>query len=140
MIRERVANKEEETMADINHVVLTGRLTRDAEVKYTVDGQGICKFSVAVNRRRKQGEQWVDEADFFDVVVWGRQGETLSRYLVKGKLVGIDGTLRQERWEQGGQNRSKVEVVATNLQLFGGGEGVERPEQRGSSAADGFPF
>lgn len=127
-------------MADINHVVLTGRLTRDAEVKYTADGQGVCRFSVAVNRRRKQGEQWVDEADFFDVVVWGRQGETLSRYLVKGKLVGIDGTLRQERWEQGGQNRSKVEVMATNLQLFGGGEGVERTERRGSSATDGFPF
>jgi single-strand DNA-binding protein len=127
-------------MADINHVVLTGRLTRDAEVKYTTDGQGVCKFSVAVNRRRKQEEQWVDEADFFDVLVWGRQGETLSQYLVKGKLVGIDGTLRQDRWEQGGQSRSKVEVVATNLQLLGGREDVEHTERHGSSAMDGFPF
>jgi single-strand DNA-binding protein len=132
--------KEEEAMADINHVVLTGRLTRDAEVKYTTEGQGVCRFSVAVNRRRKQGEQWVDEADFFDVLVWGRQGETLRQYLVKGKLVGIDGTLRQDRWEQGGQSRSKVEVVATNLQLLGGREDVEHTEQHGSSAMDGFPF
>jgi single-strand DNA-binding protein len=107
-------------MADLNHVVLVGRLTRDAELKYTANGQAVCKFSVAVNRRRKNGDQWVDEANFFDIVVWGRQGETLNQYLIKGKLVGVDGELRQDRWEQDGQNRSKVEIVATNLQLLGG--------------------
>jgi single-strand DNA-binding protein len=110
-------------MADINHVVLVGRLTRDAELKYTANGQAVCKFSVAVNRRRKTGEQWVDEANFFDIVVWGRQGESLNQYLVKGKLVGVDGELRQDRWEQDGQNRSKVEIVANNLQLLGGSLG-----------------
>jgi single-strand DNA-binding protein len=110
-------------MADINHVVLVGRLTRDAELKYTASGQAVCKFSIAVNRRRKQGEQWVDEANFFDIVVWGRQGESLNQYLVKGKLVGIDGELRQDRWEQDGQNRSKVEIVANNLQLLGSNSG-----------------
>ena len=107
-------------MADLNHVVLIGRLTRDSELKYTANGQAVCKFSIAVNRRRKSGDQWVDEANFFDVVVWGRQGEAINQYLVKGKLVGIDGELRQDRWEQDGQNRSKVEVVATNLQLLSG--------------------
>jgi single-strand DNA-binding protein len=107
-------------MADINHVVLVGRLTRDAELKYTAGGQAVCKFSVAVNRRKKSGEQWVDEASFFDIVLWGRQGETLNQYLLKGKQVGIDGELRQDRWEQDGQNRSKVEIVANNLQLLGG--------------------
>jgi single-strand DNA-binding protein len=110
-------------MADINHVILVGRLTRDAELKYTANGQAVCKFSIAVNRRRKQGEQWVDEANFFDVVVWGRQGESLNQYLVKGKLIGVDGELRQDRWEQDGQNRSKVEIVANNLQLLGSGPG-----------------
>lgn len=110
-------------MADINHVVLVGRLTRDAELKYTANGQPVCKFSIAVNRRRKQGDQWIDEANFFDIVVWGRQGESLNQYLVKGKLIGVDGELRQDRWEQDGQNRSKVEVVANNLQLLGGGPG-----------------
>ena len=110
-------------MADINHVVLVGRLTRDAELKYTAGGQAVCKFSVAVNRRRKQGDQWVDEPSFFDVVLWGRQGETLNQYLVKGKQVGIDGELRQDRWEQDGQNRSRVEIVANNLQLLGSGAG-----------------
>ena len=110
-------------MADINHVVLVGRLTRDAELKYTAGGQAVCKFSVAVNRRRKQGDQWVDEPNFFDIVLWGRQGETLNQYLVKGKQVGVDGELRQDRWEQDGQNRSRVEIVANNLQLLGGGSG-----------------
>jgi single-strand DNA-binding protein len=114
-------------MADINHVVLVGRLTRDAELKYTAGGQAVCKFSVAINRRRKNGDQWVDEANFFDVVLWGRQGEALNQYLVKGKVVGVDGELRQDRWEQDGQNRSKVEVVATNIQLLGGGPGSGTP-------------
>jgi single-strand DNA-binding protein len=107
-------------MADINHVVLVGRLTRDAELKYTAGGQAVCKFSVAVNRRKKSGDQWVDEANFFDIVLWGRQGESLNQYLLKGKQVGVDGELRQDRWEQDGQNRSKVEIVANNLQLLGG--------------------
>ena len=110
-------------MADINVVILVGRLTRDAELKYTSGGQAVCKFSVAVNRRRKNGDQWEDEANYFDVVLWGRQGESLSQYLQKGKLVGVEGELRQDRWQQDGQNRSKVEIVANNIQLLGGSPG-----------------
>jgi len=110
-------------MADINHVVLVGRLTRDAELKYTSNGQAVCKFSVAVNRRKKNGDQWEDEANYFDVVLWGRQGEALNQYLQKGKSVGVDGELRQDRWQQDGQNRSKVEIVANNIQLLGGQPG-----------------
>jgi single-strand DNA-binding protein len=127
-------------MADINHVVLVGRLTRDAELKYTANGQAVCKFSVAVNRRRKSGDQWVDEANFFDVVLWGRQGEALNQYLVKGKVVGVDGELRQDRWEQDGQNRSRVEIVAANIQLLGGGapsgSGGGYAERRGDAYGD----
>ena len=110
-------------MADLNHVVLIGRLTRDAELKYTTGGQPVCKFSIAVNRRKKSGDQWVDEASYFDLVLWGRQGEALNQYLVKGKMVGVEGELRQDRWEQDGQNRSKVEIVVNNLQLLGGNPG-----------------
>ena len=110
-------------MADINHVVLVGRLTRDAELKYTSGGQAVCKFSIAINRRRKNGDQWEDEPNYFDVVLWGRQGESLNQYLLKGKQVGVDGELRQDRWQQDGQNRSKVEIVAANLQLLGGSPG-----------------
>ena len=73
-------------MADINHVVLVGRLTRDAELKYIPSGQALSKFSIALNRKRKNGDQWVDEANFFDIVLWGRQAEAINQYLVKGKF------------------------------------------------------
>ena len=108
---------------DINRVVLIGRLTRDAELKSIASGQSVCKFSLAVNRRKKSGDQWEDEASFFDVVLWGRQGETLHQYLLKGKQVAVDGELRQDRWQQDGQNRSKVEIVAATVQLLGSGGG-----------------
>lgn len=110
-------------MVDLNHVILIGRLTRDAELKYTTNGQAVCKFAIAVNRRKKNGEQWEDVANFFDIVVWGKQGESLKQYLVKGKMVGVDGELRQDSWEQDGQKRSRVEIVANNLQLLGGTPG-----------------
>jgi single-strand DNA-binding protein len=136
-------------VADLNHVVLIGRLTRDAELKYTANGQAVCKFSIAVNRRRKNGDQWEDEANFFDVVVWGRQGEALNQYLVKGKMVGVDGELRQDRWQQDGQNRSKVEIVANYLQLLGGnpggggngaaGGGFNGPANPGGPSGPGAP-
>ena len=110
-------------MVDINHVVLIGRLTRDAELKSLASGQAVCKFSIAVNRRKKSGDSWEDEPNFFDIVVWGRQGESLHQYLVKGKMVCVDGELRQDRWEQEGQKRSKVEIIANYLQLLGGNPG-----------------
>jgi single-strand DNA-binding protein len=127
-------------MVDLNHVILIGRLTRDAELKYTANGQAVCKFSIAVNRRRKNGDQWVDEPNFFDIVLWGRQGESLNQYLVKGKLIGVDGELRQDRWEQDGQNRSKVEIVANNIQLLGspgGGTGASTGPSYGASSSGG---
>jgi single-strand DNA-binding protein len=110
-------------MADLNFVTIIGRLTRDAELKYTSGGTAVCKFSIAVNRRRKAGDVWTDEASFFDVVLWGKPGEALNQYLGKGKQVGIDGELRQERWEKDGQNRSRVEIVANSVQLLGGKDG-----------------
>jgi single-strand DNA-binding protein len=114
-------------MADINHVVLVGRLTRDAELKYTSGGSAVSRLGLAINRRRKVGDQWEDEANFFDVVVWGRQAEALNPYLVKGKQIGVQGELRQNRWEQDGQRRSRVEVHAINVQLLGGrGDAGER--------------
>ena len=71
-------------MADINHVVLVGRLTRNAELKYTNNGAAVSKFSIAINQRRKKDDQWVDEAHFFDIVLWGKTAESLNQYLVKG--------------------------------------------------------
>ncbi len=106
---------------DINIVTLVGRLTREAELKYTNSGLAVCKFSLAVNRRKRSGDQWTDEVSYFDIVLWGKQGEAIQQYLGKGKQIAVSGELRQNRWEQDGQNRSKVEIVASNVQLLGGG-------------------
>ncbi|MGL4982031.1 MAG: single-stranded DNA-binding protein [Treponemataceae bacterium] len=123
-------------MADVNKVILIGRLTRDAELKYTQGGAAILNFSIAVNRRKKSGDQWVDEASFFDVVLYGKFGEMLNQYLVKGKQVGVDGELRQDRWEHEGQNRSKIVIVAENIQLLGGntGSGSNQQSKYGQNA------
>ena len=116
-------------MADVNNVILIGRLTRDAEMKYTSGGIAVCRFAIAVNRRVKQGEQWVEEANFFDIVLWGKSGESLNQYLVKGKQVAVEGELHQNRWEQDGQSRSKIEINADNVQLLGGGESGQNHAQ-----------
>lgn len=112
-------------MTDINHVTLVGRLTRDLgnderSFGYLPSGQARANISIAVNRNRKQGEQWVDEANFFDVTIWGKTAENLKPYLTKGKQIAIDGYLKQDRWEKDGQKFSKVTVVANNVQLLGG--------------------
>lgn len=140
-------------MADINHVVLVGRLVRDAQLKYTNSGLAICEFSLAINNRRKQGDEWIDEPSFFDVTLFGRQGEAIQRYLVQGKQIGVDGQLRQDRWQTPeGQNRSKVVVIANNVMLLGsGGSGgaggpgsgggaasAPRSSSTGSQGEDGF--
>lgn len=119
-------------MADINHVVLVGRLTRDSELKYIQAGSSVCKFSLAINRRRKSGEDWTEEAHYFDIVLWGKQGEALHQYLTKGKQVAVEGELRQNRWEQDGQSRSKIEIVANNIQLLGGSSGNSQQIKSGN--------
>jgi single-strand DNA-binding protein len=106
-------------MQDLNRVALVGRLTRNAELIQTGTGLAVSKFSIAVNRSRKNGDHWEDEVNYFDLVSFGRQAESLNQHLVKGKQVAIDGELKQERWQQDGQNRSKVEVVVNHIQLLG---------------------
>lgn len=107
---------------DTNVVVLVGRLTRESELKFTNSGTAISRFSIAVNRMRMNGDQREEEVSFFDCTLWGKQAENLNPYLVKGKQVGITGELRQNRWEQDGQNRSKVEVNVASVQLLGGSQ------------------
>ena len=111
----------------INHVVLVGNLTRNAELKYTNSGMAISTFSLAVNQRRKKDDQWVDEAHFFDIEYFGKAAEAVNQYLVKGKQVGVEGSLRQDRWEKDGQARSKVKITASNLMLLGGRPAGQAP-------------
>ncbi len=131
-------------MADINRVILVGRLTRNAELKYTNSGAAVSKFSLAINQRRKKGDQWEDEVHYFDVSLWGKSAESINQYLVKGKQVGVEGQLRQDRWQQDGQNRSKVEIFATNVMLLGGaggaGGGPRGPSAPGEAKGGGPDF
>jgi single-strand DNA-binding protein len=107
---------------DFNHVIIIGRLVNDAILKYTSGGMAIANLSLAVNRRVKKGDQWTEEVSFFEVTLWGKTAEGLKPYLLKGKQIAVEGELRQERWQQDGQNRSKVVISASNVQLLGGNE------------------
>ena len=118
-------------MASFNRVVLVGNLTRDVDLRYTPQGTAVTDIGLAVNERVKRNDQWIDEANFFDVTLWGRLAEIAGEYLSKGSSVLIEGRLKQETWEQEGKKRSKVKVVAEKLQMLGGRPGG------GSSAGGG---
>ncbi|HEY6017622.1 MAG TPA: single-stranded DNA-binding protein [Gaiellaceae bacterium] len=114
--------------ANINRVVLVGNLTRDPELRHTPSGTAVCSLRLAVNSRRKdQSGQWVDKPNYFDITVWGQQGESCAQYLSKGRPVAVDGRLEWREWDaQDGGKRQAVEVVADSVQFLGGrgdGEG-----------------
>lgn len=122
---------------DLNSFNGIGRLTRDAETRYTAGGMAICSMSIASGYRKKNGDAWEDEVSFFDVTLFGKTAETLGKYLVKGKQVAISGELRQERWEKDGQTRSKVTIHANNVQLLGDSkQSASAPASE--PASDGF--
>lgn len=124
-------------MASINRVVLVGNLTRDPELRHTPSGTAVCKLGIAVNDRRKQGDEWVEKANFFDVTVWGAQAENCERYLSKGRPVAIDGRLDHQTWETPeGQKRSKVEVIAQSVQFLGSRESAGAPVAAGAASSD----
>ena len=122
-------------MASFNRVVLVGNLTRDVELRYTPQGTAVTDIGLAVNERVKRNDQWVDEANFFDVTLWGRLAEIAGEYLSKGSSVLIEGRLKQETWEQEGKKRSKVKVVAEKLQMLGGKPGGSSGGGGGNSNA-----
>jgi len=109
----------------INQVILMGNLTRDPELRTTPTGQSVCSFSLAVNRSwQGQDGQAQEAVDYFDVTAWGKLGELVNQYLAKGRKCLVQGRLSQRSWEQEGQKRSKVEVVASDVTfLDGGGQG-----------------
>ncbi len=107
-------------MADLCIAVIIGRLTRDAELKYTSNGQPVSHFTIATTSRKKKGSEWIDESNFWDVDLWGKQAENISQYLTKGKLVAVEGAMRQDRWEQDGQQRMKILISANSVNFVGG--------------------
>ena len=113
-------------MASINSVVLVGNLTRDPELRHTPSGTAVCSLRLAVNTRRKDASgQWTEKPNYFDIVVWGQQGENCAQYLAKGRQVGVQGRLEWREWEgQDGSKRQAVEIVAETVQFLGSkGEG-----------------
>lgn len=106
----------------INQVILMGNLTRDPELRTTPSGQNVCSFSLAVNRswQGQDGTQQ-DAVDYFDITAWGKLGELVNQYLSKGRKCLVQGRLSQRSWEQEGQKRSKVEVVANDVTFLDGG-------------------
>jgi len=107
---------------NLNQVSLVGNLTRDPELR-EAGGTSVCDLGLAVNERIKRKGEWQEEASFFDITVWGNQADACAKYLHKGSPVAVGGSLRQERWEKDGQNRSKVKVIARTVQFLGGKNG-----------------
>jgi single-strand DNA-binding protein len=107
---------------NINRVVLTGNLTRDPELRSTNNGTTVCSLRIASNTRRKDPSgQWYDKPNFFDVTVFGAQGENCARFLSKGRPVAIDGRLEWREWDdQNGQKRQAIQIIAEAVQFLGG--------------------
>ena len=112
--------------SNINRVVLVGNLTRDPELRHTPSGTAVCKLRIAVNTRQKDATsgEWGDKPNYFDVTVWGNQGENCAQFLSKGRPVGIDGRLDWREWDaQDGTKRQAVEIIADNVQFLGSRDG-----------------
>jgi single-strand DNA-binding protein len=132
--------------ANINRVVLVGNLTRDPELRHTPSGTAVCSLRLAVNTRRKDAAtgEWAEKPNYFDVTVWGNQGENCAQYLAKGRPVAVDGRLEWREWEaQDGAKRQAVEIIADSVQFLGGrGESEAEPQfvPAGATATDKTDF
>jgi single-strand DNA-binding protein len=112
--------------SNINRVIITGNLTADPDLRSLPSGTSVCKLRVAVNTRRKDNStgEWVDKPNYFDVTVWGAQGENCARYLGKGRPVAIDGRLEWREWEsEQGVKRQAIDIIADTVQFLGAAKG-----------------
>lgn len=105
---------------DMNVVAIVGRLVRESDIRYSQSGGAVCRFSIAVNRRKRVGDRWEDEVSYFDCVYFGKAAEAVNQYLTKGRQVSIVGELHQSRWDQDGQVRTRIEIFVNSLSLLGG--------------------
>lgn len=119
-----------------NQVTLMGNLTRDPELRTTPNGASVCSFSLALNRSFKSANgDWQEATDYIDIVAWGPLGERVAQYLSKGRPALVSGRLQSRSWEQDGQKRSKVEVVANDVTFLGGPGGSGSAPASDDSAA-----
>ena len=127
--------------SNINRVVLTGNLTADPDLRETPGGLKICKLRVACNTRRKdQSGNWVDKPNYFDVTVFGAQGENAAKYLSKGRPVAIDGRLEWREWQdkETGKNRQSIDIIADSVQFLGGRDDAQGGAGHTSGSGQGF--
>ena len=123
----------------INKVVVSGNLTRDAELRTAASGTPVCSFGVAVNERHKnQSGEWEDYANFIEMSIFGRRAEAVAQYLTKGTKVAIEGRLHYSSWEDrnGGGRRSKLDVTVDEIEFMSSRQGGERREQLAPAAYD----
>jgi single-strand DNA-binding protein len=123
---------------NINRVIITGNLTKDPELRSLPSGTSVCELRIACNGRRRTAEgKWEDDPNYFNVTVWGPQGENCKKFLSKGRGVAIDGRLRFREWESDGQKRSAVDIIAETVQFLGGRDDASSGGGSGfSSSAD----
>lgn len=120
-----------------NQVILMGNLTRDPELRQTPNGQSVASFSLALNRSYKGADgNWQEATDYIDIVAWGPLGERVSQYLTKGRPCLVNGRLQSRSWEQDGQKRSKVEVIAQDVTFLGGPGGESSGGRSGGGEYD----
>ena len=119
--------------SNVNVVVITGNLTKDPELRSTNSGTSVCEMRVAVNSRRKdQSGQWVDKPNYFDVVVFGAQGENCANYLSRGRPLAVEGRLDWREWEaKDGGKRQAVQIIANSVQFLGSRDGGGPPNGNG---------
>ena len=120
--------------SNVNVVVITGNLTKDPELRSTTGGTSVCEMRVAVNSRRKdQSGQWIDKPNYFDVVVFGAQGENCANYLSRGRPLAVEGRLDWREWEakEGGGKRQAVQIIANSVQFLGSRDGGGAPNGNG---------
>jgi single-strand DNA-binding protein len=123
----------------VNQVMLMGNLTRDPELRQTPNGQSVVGFSLALNRSYKdQSGEWQEATDYIDVVAWGALAERVSQYMSKGRRCLVQGRLQSRSWEQDGQKRSKVEVLANDV-TFLDGRGESGGTSGGGDESDQTP-
>src|SRR3954447_10739905 len=125
---------------NINRAIITGNLTRDPELRSLQSGMSVCSLRIATNTRRKdpQSGEWVDKPNYFDVTIWGRQGENAAQYLSKGRPVAIDGRLEwREFTDKEGNKRQAVDIIADNVQFLSSPEGFSNGGN-GGGASNGF--